>query len=231
VSYTLLEILTKMLQNNRTFFLLFFIFLISGGILLANMEQGDDIRFFSEHRSLMTNSFFIWITKVGEGLTYIFLMVFFLLIRYRYSVLVLVAGALAMGVSFILKITFSHPRPSVYFREKGELDELNIVEGVHLISGHMSFPSGHTTSAFVLFGLLALLFARKWYWNASLFFLALLIGISRIYLVQHFFKDVYTGAITGVFLAVLVYGINERFPYNDSRWIDRSLLWKKRDQV
>jgi membrane-associated phospholipid phosphatase len=198
-----------MLQNNRTFFILFLLFLIFGGILLATMEQGDAIRFFSGHRSLMRNSFFI----------------------FRYSLLVLIAGVLAMGVSFILKKVFAHPRPSVFFRARGELEELNIVEGVHLISGHMSFPSGHTTSAFILFGLLALLFARKWYWNAALFLLALLIGISRIYLVQHFFKDVYTGAITGVLLSVLIYEINNRFPYNESKWLDRSILWKKKDQV
>jgi membrane-associated phospholipid phosphatase len=220
-----------MLQNNRTFFILFLLFLIFGGILLATMEQGDAIRFFSGHRSLMRNSFFIWTTKVGEGITYLILVVFFLFIRFRYSLLVLIAGVLAMGVSFILKKVFAHPRPSVFFRARGELEELNIVEGVHLISGHMSFPSGHTTSAFILFGLLALLFARKWYWNAALFLLALLIGISRIYLVQHFFKDVYTGAITGVLLSVLIYEINNRFPYNESKWLDRSILWKKKDQV
>jgi membrane-associated phospholipid phosphatase len=220
-----------MLQNNRTFFILFLLFIIFGGILLANKEQGDDIRFFSEHRSLMRNTFFIWITKVGEEITYFVLVVAFLFIRFRYSLLVLIAGLLALGVSFILKITFSHPRPCVYFRERGELEELNVVEGVHLITGHLSFPSGHTTSAFVLFGLLALLFARKWYWNVALFLMALLIGVSRIYLVQHFFKDVYTGAITGVLLAVLVYWINSLYPYNESRWLDRSLLWKKREQV
>ncbi|MFT4667134.1 MAG: membrane-associated phospholipid phosphatase [Polaribacter sp.] len=218
-----------MLKNNRTFFLLFACFMVVGGVLLATIEQGDGIRYFSENRSVAGDQFFAWFTKVGEEFMYLGFFISFLFIRYRYSLLIAISGLLALVVSFLLKMIFGHPRPSVYFREAGVLDQINTIDGVHLLSGHMSFPSGHTTSAFVLFGVVALLFARKWYWNGLIFLVALLIGISRMYLVQHFLKDVYTGAITGVLLSILVYWVNERYTYDDKRWLDRSILWKGKD--
>ncbi|MFK7809878.1 MAG: phosphatase PAP2 family protein [Saprospiraceae bacterium] len=220
-----------MFKKNRTFFILFGLFLIIGGILLSIIEQGDAIRFFSERRSMLGDSFFSLFTKVGEELVYISLFIGFLFVRYRHSLLVLIAALLALVVSYVLKSIFAHPRPSVYFRDEGILEQINLIDGVYLLGGHMSFPSGHTTSAFILFGLLAFLFAKKWYWNAAFFLIALLIGISRMYLVQHFLKDVYTGAITGVVLAMLIYWVNEKYPYDEGRWLDRSLVWGRKDRV
>ncbi|HHS95889.1 MAG TPA: phosphatase PAP2 family protein [Phaeodactylibacter sp.] len=187
------------------------------------MEQGDAILFFNEYRHKVSNGFFRWFTKAGEGISYLGFILYFLFVRYRYSLLVILAGFLATVVSFLLKWIFQHPRPAIYFRDAGSFDQIITIDGVHLLSGYMSFPSGHTTSAFVLFGLLAFLFARKWYWNVALFIIALLIGISRIYLVQHFLKDVYAGAITGTLLAMFIYWFNSKLPDGEGYWFNRSI--------
>ncbi len=213
-----------MIRKNQPFIIGLLLFLIIGAILLLNIEQGEETLYFSQRRGPFIDAFFVWFTKLGEEYVYITLIIAFLFVRFRYSLLVLLAGLLAIGVSYLLKGIFRHPRPSVFFKDQGTFDQLQLVDGVHLLSGHMSFPSGHTISAFLLFGLIAFLFTKKRYWNFALFLVALLIGISRIYLVQHFLKDVYLGAIIGTLLAMLLVWFNSRFPYSKERLLDRSLL-------
>ncbi len=220
--------MTDALKKNRVFVLFFLLFLAAGGVLLAMIDQGDAIRYFSANRSQVGDAFFSWFTKLGEEYSYIILMVALLLFRLRYSLLVGLTGVAVLVVSFLLKYAFRHPRPSVWFRQQGEFEQLQLVEGVHLLGGYMSFPSGHTASAFALFGLLALLLARKWYWSGVLFFIALGIGISRIYLVQHFLKDVYLGAITGIAVALTIAWISSRIPFDSNRFLDRP-VFRKRD--
>ena len=62
--------------------------------------------------------------------------------------------------------------------------------------GFLSFPSGHTGAAFTGFFLLAA-WARDARVAAACFAGAAVAGFSRIYLVQHFFADVYAGALIG----------------------------------
>ena len=73
---------------------------------------------------------------------------------------------------------------------------------IHLVSGveiHylQSFPSGHTMTAFALACFVAIVLKQT---KLSVFclFLAILVGISRIYLFQHFPIDVFSGSILGV---------------------------------
>ena len=82
--------------------------------------------------------------------------------------------------------------------------DLHLVPGVQLYA-HFSFPSGHTTAAFCIYGVLAVLSGRpvlQW-----LFFLiAALVGISRIYLLQHFMEDA-VWRLLGTMTAYLLTGI------------------------
>ncbi len=69
---------------------------------------------------------------------------------------------------------------------------------------HNSFPSGHTATAFAMFTILALIAkskATQLYW----LLLAVLVGISRMYLAQHFMEDVTAGATIGFVVSLIVY--------------------------
>lgn len=211
----------QIIQSNRLFFVALTLFIIIGGILLFNIEQGEAILFFSDNRFPFGDFFFRYFTKLGEEPIYIFFMGLLIFVRYRYAMLIPIAGVCALGFSFILKVYFSHDRPFLFFTKNGYFDQLNLVEGVQLYKGMTSFPSGHTMSAFAVFALVAFFFHKRSYLGLLLFFCALLVGVSRIYLVQHFLKDVYLGAILGVLVAMVIYWIQARFPINETKWIDR----------
>jgi membrane-associated phospholipid phosphatase len=83
-----------------------------------------------------------------------------------------------------------------------------------------SFPSGHTMAAFGLYAALAF-YAKKWYQAFGLFFLALLVGYSRIYLSQHFLVDVIFGAMLGCLAALVGFAGANRFTANG---LDKPLL-------
>ena len=57
---------------------------------------------------------------------------------------------------------------------------------------------------------------------------ALLAGLSRIYLVQHFFQDVYAGAILGVLLALFWYMAQYRLWPEPHRRMDGRLSLRRK---
>ncbi|MCF8244366.1 MAG: phosphatase PAP2 family protein [Saprospiraceae bacterium] len=221
--------MVKTVQENRFFFLLLSLFIFVGGVYLFQTNKVDAIFFFSENRSPFLNEAFKIVTHFGEGYAYIVIGLTALLIRFRYTLLVAITGITVMLVSFSLKAAFAFDRPMAFFTKQNLLDSLNLLDGVELHSGATSFPSGHTTSAFALYSLLVFLLPTKKSYAVGLFSLALLVGISRIYLVQHFWPDVYAGSILGVLLAMVIYAFQARFPISKTGWWDKSLGLGKRN--
>lgn len=118
-------------------------------------------------------------------------------------------GATVALVSYSLKSYFRHPRPSLYFDRNGMLDEIIKVGDVALHGGLSSFPSGHTMSGFALYAFVAFVIPKKKWMGVFLFSVALLVGLSRIYLVQHFLQDAFLGGILGVGIGMLWWWIYE----------------------
>lgn len=222
----------KILSTNKVFFIAFFLFALAAIVILLQIEKGDVILFFSENRSPFWNSFFIIGTKFGEEIVYVIVGVIFLFIQFRISLLFALNGLIVTIVSYLLKNLFALDRPSWYFHKIGKFDQLNPVEGVHLLTGTSSFPSGHTMSAFAFYTLLCFLLPPKKRYTLLLFSLALMVGISRIYLVQHFLQDVLAGAAFGVLIGTLLYWVHETYPKNQDNLIDSSLaLFRKKKNL
>ena len=80
---------------------------------------------------------------------------------------------------------------------------IHFVDGVEIMVAY-SFPSGHTTSAFSMF-LLFSVFVKNQFLSFVFFVMALMVGYSRMYLGQHFFADVYGGAIIGTSITIIIY--------------------------
>ncbi|MBS4461775.1 phosphatase PAP2 family protein [Aerococcaceae bacterium zg-B36] len=64
-----------------------------------------------------------------------------------------------------------------------------------------SFPSGHASSSFAVFGVFLFTPNIKSYWKWLVFILASVIAFSRIYLFVHFPSDILVGSMVGMLLA------------------------------
>jgi len=193
-----------------------------GGILLLSLEKGDMVLYFSARRTVFLDLSFRYGTMLGEFLGYILTFIFLLVYKMRYALGTLLLGLSSMLSSWLLKQWFNAPRPRSFFRDLDRLGELTFVAG-EKVHDWFGFPSGHTLGAFALFSYLAYLLPVKRWTGPVCFLLALMVGISRIYLVQHFLVDVYFGALFGVILGTIIYWFVQPGQGKRRAWLDRSL--------
>jgi membrane-associated phospholipid phosphatase len=72
-----------------------------------------------------------------------------------------------------------------------------------------SFPSGHATTCFAIFTVLAYLHAQTNLARILCFVFALLFSLTRVYLSQHFIIDVIAGATIGYLTTLLILKLSE----------------------
>tara|TARA_B100000497_G_scaffold66464_1_gene75106 strand:+ start:456 stop:1076 length:621 start_codon:yes stop_codon:yes gene_type:complete len=120
--------------------------------------------------------------------------------RYLMAMEFLTAGIVSsIVVQSLKRMVFPpSPRPMAVIK----WSETLLPEGLE-VPLQFAFPSGHTTTAFVFFTLLALHFKK-----ISVQILAAIavigVGLSRVYLMAHWIPDVMAGAVLGMILALLV---------------------------
>ena len=226
--FLFLQLMLKIIRDNSVFFCCFFLFFIFGIVLFFSIEKGDAILFFGENRNPVLDTFFIYWTKLGEEYLYVLAFIIFLFVKMRYSLLVLVTAFFVLIVSGTLKLLFAHDRPKIWFMKMKRIEEVNFVEGINVLVGPTSFPSGHAMSAFALYSVVAFFLIKKKMVAVLLFVTALLIAVSRVYLVHHFFEDVLVGSTIGIFIAMLVYYLQGLKTFPARHWLDEPLLGKKK---
>ena len=219
----------KIIWDNRYYIILFLLFVLVGGIILLYTEKGDVVRWVNQRHNIIASYFFYYGTYFGAELVPVICLIF-LFIRIKYFFVLGAANLLAsIIVRFLKRIVFStYPRPSKFFEELGEI--VNVVDGVSLHS-NFSFPSGHSASGFALFFAIALCIKNKKLWAVILFFFSIAVAFSRVYLVQHFFMDIYAGAIIAFIVTLLVYFYFDTRVWYHEPWANKSLIkswnWRK----
>lgn len=188
-------------QLNPWFIIPYGVLLAATGSLFFFIEKGDVVLFINSFHSPFLDTLFAYGTSLGHGLLYFFVALGLAWKNQRNGLIALICLAVTGLLVQLLKETVFDEvmRPSVVLA--GE--PLHFVEGVKLLKRH-SFPSGHTATAFSLFCLLSLIINQK-KWGLVFLCMAVIGGISRMYLVQHFFVDVYFGSMIGVTVTLLVW--------------------------
>jgi membrane-associated phospholipid phosphatase len=175
-------------------------------VFAYEVPYGYEILHLNSWRHEPFNSIFRFMTHLGEAYGFVVAGVFLLFIRYRYALMILVAGLLNIPIAYVLKDQAATLRPLTWLEQGGLIDQLVRVPDVALASGFTSFPSGHTIAAFTLFSLLALMSQeRDGRWGLVCALLAILTGFSRIFLAQHFLADVLGGSVIGLLLGNIVW--------------------------
>jgi membrane-associated phospholipid phosphatase len=167
-------------------------------------------------RNPVADYYFYYITVLGEWYGFVFFGIMLWLQSWRKMLPIPILGVTVTIVSYLLKQFFQHERPSVYL-EKTDWEGTISVLGYHVLSGHHSFPSGHSMAAWALFTLMAAIIRKPWFSILSLF-LATSVSLSRIYLMAHFLQDVVAGAMIGFALGYGAYYFYDRWKRsNDNR--------------
>ena len=138
-----------------------------GGWLLAPMETLSSLG--SEQFFLLVMPFLYWCLEPALGA--------------RIGLVLLLSN----GFNSILKLAFQTPRPFWYTREVA----------AHAYESTFGIPSGHAQNAAAIWGVLAAVLKRAWFWG-FLIALVFLIGLSRVYLAVHFPQDVIVGWLIGI---------------------------------
>lgn len=212
---------TPFLREHKWYNIPILLYFIVCFILLFLLNKGDLVLFFSNNRTDFWNTFFIYGTQLGEAYTYLIAFVGLLFIKYRYAIFVPVVAGTSFIFSFLLKRFFAHLRPKLWFEELGEV--LTFVPNLYVNIGHTSFPSGHTFSGFAIFGYLALC-SSKWWVKILFASSAIITGLSRVYLVQHFLEDIVFGAFLGTSLAIGLYLLQSRLSDDVDKWWNKKLM-------
>lgn len=154
--------------------------------------------FFISIRAPFLNGLVIALTHCGDTLTIVALCAILLVLpsRKKYGIPVSLAALTGLSIYKPMKHLFLRARPEQVF---------------HLIEqGGYSFPSGHSVTSVVVYGLLLYLIGkhcknpalRKCLSAVCLIF-ALFIGPSRLYVGVHWFSDVVCGMLIGLMVMTI----------------------------
>ncbi len=204
------------------FSILLYLALIAGIIPLFMYEKGKIVLWINQRFAENNyDSFYTHFTEVGSGMSFVVLTFLFLLFNTRKAYQTFITSILVLVVSQGLKHTFGYPRPTAYIPQEAFY---HLIEGFEYAK-NFSFPSGHTMVAFAVFTLIA-------YYTYSIsikvlgFFTAATIGFSRMYLLQHFYVDVYVGAFLGFVCALLAIAF-----FSDAKYIPLRGLFRRKEIV
>ena len=171
------------------------------------------------------DNFFYCVTYLGDGFFAALILIFILLfISVRKSLVITGILLSVSALTQILKLFVfpSSSRPIVFFKD---VIQLHFVDGLEIHTSN-SFPSGHTTQAFCMFFLFSFFIKNK-NWNYVFFLIAALAAISRVYLLQHFLRDIYVGAIIGTLGSVLFLYLSNKYALLSNPALDLPLIKKK----
>ncbi len=186
-------------------------------LLSLLITKGNDVLLINGNHNDFTDIFFSFITNLGDGIIFLPIILGLLFIRFYYS-LVGIAIWVSHGMFCALakRVLFASAK-----RPKAILDNslLYFVPNVDVHSAY-SFPSGHTATIFGLAVFLSLLIKNRVV-SILLLTIAVLVGYSRIYLLQHFLMDVVAGAFIGSGIAFLCWHLFEHS--NLPPWMSSSI--------
>jgi membrane-associated phospholipid phosphatase len=215
--------LRSLIKQSPVLFFGLITYFITFTIIILLYNKVSIFYFVNSHFNSFFDQFFYYVTALGNGWTYLIIMLAMPFIRFRYLMMFISALCIkTIMVQSLKHLIFpDHLRPYELF---GNINGFHSVKGVDLLH-YFSFPSGHSASIFCLAVLLSLII-KNIYLTLFFIIIAIVSGYSRMYLSQHFSVDVYAGSIIGILTAYLSYwyfNIKPSAKLNRIDWIDHKI--------
>jgi undecaprenyl-diphosphatase len=185
--------------------ILLYVFMHIAQEVIVEKEGGFDRsveKYIAAHRTASLTAFFSFITYIGSSYFLLPAYLIALVIQFtknkQRALFIALIGIISSLSLFLAKEFFKRIRPDYHIAQQ---------------AGGYSFPSGHTMSTLVFFGLMIfLVFASKRLPATfkiiiiiALVAICLLVGISRMYLGVHYASDVIAGYCLGSFFVFIAY--------------------------
>jgi len=156
-------------------------------------QQSIDLTFWLQSLGAWLAPVMHFFTFLGNEEFYLFVMpVFLWVIDYRLGFKLGVMLLVTSGINDLVKMIFRLPRPYWVDPRAGKVAAAP--------AGGYGLPSGHSQTSLSIFGLLATEFKKRWL-TIVVVFVVFMVGLSRIYLGEHFYTDVLGGwALGGIVL-------------------------------
>ena len=194
--------LQKIIDQNRWFYWPYFVLVALAAVIQATYHQFDISLWVNSHHHAALDFIFKHLTHLGDGLfAAVVCAIILAFFRQHFWSSIFCVYIPALVTQLLKRLVFAdHLRPAA---KMSAYTQLHFVEGI-TIHTQNSFPSGHSTGAFALFLFLALLIPNK---KLGIVFLslALLAAFTRVYLLQHFFEDVFLGSVIAVTCTTLLF--------------------------
>ena len=231
----------QLFQRNSIFIGLSLILLGVLGLALLYIPQGELHLLLCDRHTPARDIFYRYYTQVAEWFPYVVCVALLLFSRIGDGAFASAAMILSALTTQLFKNIINAPRPIKWFELNMPDVQLPLTPGVEVHSWY-SFPSGHTTSFFALAFVLCVIYTRSprdprspgissafsCLMQVGLFFLAALGGYSRIYLSQHFARDVFAGILVGTLITALCYAIFSR--YEDKKWYNYRVFCHRKQE-
>ena len=197
--------------------------LLLGSYPLLAYDKVDLALWLNGYHHPWLDVFFYYATQLGSTMAFGLFMLLLVALRQDVRTLLMSASSFGLMSAIVQSMKrmpfFDQMRPILHVPAGAPL---HLVEGV-VPHTHLSFPSGHAGAIFTIASLAYLLTPQKSVWLCMcLFLVALVAAYSRIYLFQHFYRDVYVGALIGVWSMMGTYATLKG--WQGPAWLNQTLL-------
>ena len=178
------------------------------GVMLLVLPQAELHLTLCQPHTAFLDSLVPIVTNLVDWLPYLVVLI---LLFYRAGWATYLASNLLLSTLIVqpIKHIVHAPRPLTWFAENMPDVTLPLVEGVKM-NHWLSFPSGHTTTFFVLFFSLSIILCAENIKGKNIlsficFLCASFGAYTRIYLSQHFALDIFAGILIAILSTLLLY--------------------------
>lgn len=226
--------LKSVLKDNKPLFIFYLVFFLLGGYPLLAYSKIVLLLQVNHYHHPLLDQFFYYITFLGTPAAYALLIATLFAMKQDNRTLLIGIG------SFILMSIIIQGLKRVELFDQSRPMGLIPTESLsHLVKGvpyktYWSFPSGHAGTIFTMICLSHLLVPKKsWWLSLSLGLLACAVAYSRLYLCQHFYRDIYVGALIGTCSTIAIYALLKH--WQGPAWLDQAPFdlwpWKAKSQA